>query len=127
MKHLILTLTLVMASTFPALAQMTNPPAMSATDIAKSSSGTQLHFVFRIDAMQRATAVGHVLDPVNGNTYHVTPAVISLHVPNDLPVVMGSHDDLKPGAVVFVYGVATKPKAADATKLVVITPYVKTQ
>jgi hypothetical protein len=40
---------------------------------------------------------------------------------------MGSHDDLKPGTVVYVYGVATKPKAADATKLVVITPYVKTQ
>ncbi len=106
---------------------MGNPPAMSAADLAKSASGTELHFVMRIDQMQRTTAVGHVLDPVNGNQYHVSPSVMSLHVANDLPVVMGSHDDLKPGAVVFVYGVATKPKAADATKLVVITPYVKTQ
>ena len=106
---------------------MGNPPAMSAAEIAKSSSGTQLHFVLRIDQMQRTTAVGHVLDPISGNQYHVSSSVLSVHVANDLPVVMGSHDDLKPGSVVFVYGVATKPKAADATKLVVITPYVKTQ
>lgn len=106
---------------------MSNPPAMSAAEIAKSSSGTQLHFVLRIDQMQRTTAVGHVLDPVSGNQYHVSSSVVAVHVANDLPVVMGSHDDLRPGAVVFIYGVATKPKAADATKLVVITPYVKTQ
>jgi len=106
---------------------MSNPPAMSAAEIAKSASGTELHFVMRIDQMQRTTATGHVLDPISGNQYRVSPSVISLHVANDLPVVMGSHDDLKAGAVIFVYGVATKAKAADATKLVVITPYVKTQ
>ncbi len=111
------------------LAQMSmaNPPAMTSADIAKCTPGTQLHFVLRIDRMQRTTAVGHVLDPVSGNGYHVSPTVLSVYIANDLPVVMGSHDDLKPGTVVFVYGTATKPKAADATKLVVITPYVKTQ
>lgn len=117
---------LILAAMLLAQMGMSNPPAMSAAEIAQSSAGTPLHFVLRIDRMQRVTVVGHVLDPA-GNDYRVTSSVISVHVANDLPVVMGSHDDLKPGAVVFVYGVATKPKAADATKLVVITPYVKTQ
>jgi hypothetical protein len=118
---------LILAATMIAQMSMSNPPAMTGAEIAKSASGTQLHFVLRIDQMQRTTALGHVLDPVSGNDYHVSSSVIAVHVANDLPVVMGSHDDLKPGAVVFVYGVATKAKAADATKLVVITPYVKTQ
>lgn len=127
MKRLILFLALG-AAPLPAIAQgMSSPPAMSATEIAKSATGTQVYFVLRIDRMQRTTAIGHVLDPVSGTTYHVTPSIMSVHVANDLPVVMGSHDDLKPGGVIFVYGVATKPKSADATKLVVITQYVKTQ
>ncbi len=100
---------------------------MSAAELAKTSTGAQLHFVLRIDRMQRTTVVGHVLDPIGGNDYHVSASVISVHVANDLPVVMGSHDELRPGAVLYVYGVATKPRAADATKLVIITPYVKTQ
>lgn len=119
--------TLVLAAMLLAQMNMSNPAAMSAAQIAKSSAGTQLYFVLRIDQMERTTALGHVLDPMGSNGYRVTSSVIALHIANDLPVVMGSHDDLKPGAVVFVYGVATKPKAADATKLVVITPYVKTQ
>ncbi len=37
---------------------------------------------------------------------------------------MGSADDVHSGAVLYVYAVATKPRAADATKIVVVTPYV---
>jgi hypothetical protein len=127
MKQLIFAAFLIAVSALPAAAQMsmTNPPPMTAEAVANSSAGTKIYFVFRVDRLERTTAVGHVLDPAGEREYRMTPSSLSLHVPNDIPVVMGSRDDIKAGAVVFVYGVATKPKAADASKLVVITPYVK--
>jgi hypothetical protein len=129
MKCLLLSALIAVFMTPPALAQMGmgNPPAMTAGAISKAAPGTKLTFVMRIDTIKRAQASGPVLDPVSGRTYHVSSSVLTVHMASDMPVIMGSRDELKPGAIVYVYGVATKAKAADATKVVVVTPYVRTR
>ena len=104
---------------------MQNPQAMTSAQIAASGPGTKVYLVARIDGIRRTMANAEILDPIGNSTsaYRDSHVKLALYVPNDLPVIMGARKDLKPGAIVFVYGVTTGKGRADATKAVVITPY----
>ena len=106
------------------VAQMQPPPAMTAGQIDNAQTGTRLNLVVRVDGLARNTIAGHILDRVTDSAYTLTKSTIAIYAPSDAAYVMGSADDLKPGAVVYVYAVATKAHAADATKIVIVTPYV---
>lgn len=107
------------------LAQMmAPPPAMTDTALAHSRPGQKVNLVVRVDGFGRHTISGHVLNRVTDASYTLTKSTIAIYAPQETSFVMGSSDDVHPGAVLYVYAVATKPQAADATKIVVVTPYV---
>ncbi len=106
------------------VAQMQSPPAMTADQIDRSAPGAHLNLVIRVDSFARNTIAGHVLDRITDSAYSLTKDAIAIYAPSDTAFAMGSSGDLRPGAVVYVYAVATKAHAADATKIVIVTPYV---
>jgi hypothetical protein len=107
------------------LAQMmAPPPAMTDAAIARAQPGEKLNLVVRVDSFTRHTIAGHVLNRVTDSSYTLSKSTIAIYAPPETAIVMGSTDDVRTGAVLYVYAVATKPQAADATKLVVVTPYV---
>jgi hypothetical protein len=106
------------------LAQMMAPPAMTNVAIARARPGDKLNLVVRVDSFARHTIAGHVLDRVTDSQYALTKSTIAIYAPQDAAYVMGTADAVRPGAILYVYAVATKPQAADATKIVIVTPYV---
>jgi len=107
------------------LAQMmAPPPAMNEAAIARARAGERLNLVVRVDSFSHHTIAGHVLDRVTDSSYTLTKSTMAIYAPGDTSFVMGSPDDVRRGAVLYVYAVATKPQAADATKIVIVTPYV---
>lgn len=106
------------------LAQMmAPPPAMTDAAIARAQTGDKLNLVVRVDSFARHTIAGHVLNRVTDSSYTLTKSTIAIYAPQDTAFMMGSTADLRPGALLYVYAVATRPQAADATRIVVITPY----
>ena len=107
------------------LAQVMAPPAaMTDAALARAQAGEKLNLVVRVDNFSRHTIDGHVLNRINDSSYTLTKSTIAIYAPQETAFVMGSADDVHSGAVLYVYAVATKPRAADATKIVVVTPYV---
>lgn len=124
MKCLTLVVLIALFSSVPAVAQMHEMSPMPAHAVESAAPGASVTFVARVDAIKRSTITAKILERVTGNTYRATGDTIAIYAPESVSVAMGSRDDLKPGAVVYVYATATKPHAADASKLVVMTPYV---
>ena len=107
------------------LAQMmAPPPSMTNTTLVRAQPGEKLNLVLRVDGFERHTIAGHVLNRVSDSQYTLTKSTIAIYAPQDAVYVMGSADDVRSGAVLYVYAIATKPHAADATKIVIVTPYV---
>jgi hypothetical protein len=106
------------------LAQMmAPPPAMTDAAIARAQPGDKINLVVRVDGFARHTIAGHVLNPLTSSSYRLTKNTMAIYAPQETAYVMGSADDVHPGAVLYIYAVATKANAADATRIVVITPY----
>lgn len=102
---------------------MAPPPAMTDAAIARAQPGDKLNLAVRVDGFARHTITGHVLNRVSDSSYALTKSTIAIYAPQETTYMMGSPDDVRAGAVLYVYAVATKPNAADATRIVVITPY----
>ncbi|MGC1380371.1 MAG: hypothetical protein WA814_05035, partial [Candidatus Baltobacteraceae bacterium] len=107
--------------------QMAPPTPLTAAQFAASPSGQNVILVVRVNSLKRTALDAQLLERVNDATYKATQENVALYLPAETPIVMGSMDDVKPGAVVFIYGVATTPHHADVKKVVVVTPYVKVQ
>jgi hypothetical protein len=77
----------------------------------------------RVDRLVRTALDAELLERVTDSRYRATGKHVTLYLSSETPVVMGSIADVKPGAIVFVYGVATTAGHADVKKVVVVTPY----
>jgi hypothetical protein len=105
----------------PLKAQMHTPTAMTASEFYSAQKGAQAKIAVRVTALSRTSLRGELLEPERESVYAATGRRVELYVARDVPVVMGTRDDVRPGAVLFVYAVVTGPGRADAKKLFSIT------
>jgi hypothetical protein len=126
MKYAMATFCLALAASAPvdAQLQMHTPEAMSADQVSRASAGDSLQFAARVDSIDRSILHAHVLNKIGEETYADSGKTIDIYEPRTISFIMGKRDDVKPGAVLFIFAVATKPHQADATKIVIDTPYV---
>jgi hypothetical protein len=110
-----------------AAAQMGPPIPMTASQFASSSTGQNVILAVRVNRLARTTLDAELLERVNDSLYKKTGKTVALYLPEETPFVMGSMADLKPGAIVFVYGVATTSGRADVKKVVVVTAYARVE
>ena len=112
-----------------AQAQMSHEPPvpMTAAQFAAARTGDSVQISLRVERRKRATVVGEVLNHSSAAVASATGKLVTLYLPGDVPVVMGSAAQIVPGAILFVYGVVTKPGQVDVKRAVVDTKYVKVQ
>ena len=127
MKNFALLALLLTLLAAPAAAQMQPPIPMSPVEFSNAASGQSIKLVVRVAAVKRTALSAELLNRESDSLYRSTGKIVSLYLPEDTPVVMGSLTDVKPGAVLFVYGTATTPGHADVKKLVAVTAYVKVE
>ncbi|HEY6325322.1 MAG TPA: hypothetical protein VIW73_02255 [Candidatus Cybelea sp.] len=127
MKYMAYFVLASVAAAGAARAQMAPPIPMTAAQFASSAAGQSVTLVVRVDRLARESLDAELLERISDALYRPTGKRVSLYLPAETSFVMGSMSDLKPGAVVFVYAVATTAAHADVKKVVVVTPYVKVE
>jgi hypothetical protein len=114
-------------STATAGAQMGPPVPMTVAQYASATSGQDVILAVRVATLARSTLDAELLERVTDSRYRATHKRVVLYLAAETPFVMGSIADVKPGAVIFVYGVATTAGHADVKKVIVVTPYAKVE
>lgn len=120
----------VAAFTSPASAQMMGheeAKPLSAAQFAAASVGQMVQIEVRVRAIQRSNVQAQLLQQTGGRTAKNTGKSVQMFMPQSTPVVMGSTADVVPGAVLYVYGIVTKPGRVDAKRVVVATRYMTVQ
>jgi hypothetical protein len=108
-------------------AQMGPPIPMTASQFANSTSGQDVILAVRVETLARTKLDADLLERVTDSRYRATGKRVVLYLAAETPFVMGSIADVKPGAIMFVYGVTTTAGHADVKKVVVVTPYAKVE
>ena len=98
---------------------------MDVQQFSGAQAGQPVQLVVRIDNINRSAIHAEILERKSEGVYKATRKHVTFYFADGTPVVMGGAADLKPGAVVFVYGVATKKDNADVKRVVVMTRYVQ--
>jgi hypothetical protein len=127
MKHLLAAALAGLITTAPAFAQMKPPSPMTAAQFSQSVAGQSLVLAVRVTGRERDTLHAGLLARRDDSHYTDTGTPVELYFPADTPVVMGTDADVKAGAVLFVYAVATTRGHADVKRVTVVTPYVSVQ
>jgi hypothetical protein len=127
MKRFYTFLTLAVLLSAPALAQMAPPVPMTPADYANVATGQPVELVVRVTSFRRTALAAELLSRETDTLYRATGKSVDLYFPADTPVVMGTAADVKPGAILYVDGVATSPGHADVKKAVALTGYVKVE
>lgn len=107
-----------------AVAQMRPPIPMTQAQYSRAVPGQNITIAVRVDSVNRTDVHAQLLERVNDTLYTNTKRNLRLFVADGTPVVMGSAADVKPGAVLFVYGISTARDRADAKRLIAVTQYV---
>lgn len=100
------------------------PPTPSTADaFAAMPAGRAVELVVRVDSVSGATLRGRLAEQVRESTYSLTKPV-TLILPPQTPVSMGSIGDIQPNAVIFVRAIVTARGQAQIKKATVLTSYV---
>lgn len=116
---------LIAASSAAATAQMHSTPAMTVREFSSTASGQPIQVAVRVESLNRTALHAQMLERRSEGVYASTGKRITLYFPDGTPVIMGSAADIAPGAVLFIYGVATKHGEADVKRVVVMSRYVQ--
>jgi len=108
----------------PVAAQMKPPIPLTASQFESVVPGASIVLAVRVDSRLRDDVRGEILDRFDDAHYKATTVIVDLYYPQDTPTAMGSGDDVKAGAVLFVHAVATTRGHADVNRATVVTPYV---
>lgn len=103
------------------------PVPMTPAQFSSTLPGQSVQIAVRVRHVDRNTIQAVLLQHVTGAVSKATHTAVVLYFPDGTPVIMGSARDVTPGAVLFVYGVVTKPYHVDVKRLVVDTQYVKVE
>lgn len=126
MKYFAIIAALAIALGFPlpVFAQMRPPIPMTQDQYTHAVAGQSITIAVRVDSVNRTDVRAKLLERVNDTLYTKTGTTVRLFIADGTPVVMGSAEDVKPGAVLFVYGISTARDRADAKRLIAVTQYV---
>ncbi|MEO7201969.1 MAG: hypothetical protein ABI431_04495 [Candidatus Tumulicola sp.] len=113
--------------TAPALSQMKPPVPMTTAQFGHAVTGQSIAILVRVVAYKRTSLSAELLDRESDSVYKSTGKIVDLYLPEDTPFVMGSFAGIKPGAALFVYGVATTRGRADIKKIIVLTGYIRVE
>ncbi|HEX3671189.1 MAG TPA: hypothetical protein VHT92_05735 [Candidatus Cybelea sp.] len=110
----------------PALAQMGQPPPipMTPAQFAQATPGQSVEISVRVKHVDRSTLYTELLEHQSASVAKATGREVAIFFPDGTPVIMGSASDVTAGALLYVYGVLTKPGHVDAKRVVVDTKYV---
>lgn len=100
------------------------PKPLTAAQFAATMPGQFVQIEVRVTGLRRTEVRAQLVERSGERTAKATGANLTLFFPSGTPVVMGSQKDVAPNAVLFVYGVLTKPLHVDVKRVVVLTPYV---
>jgi hypothetical protein len=103
------------------------PVPMSPQQFSQAMAGQNVQIAVRVTAVKRNTLLAQLLQHETDTLSRVTTTRVTLYYPDGTPVIMGSARDIVPGAVLFVYGILTKPGHVDVKQAVVDTRFVKVQ
>ncbi len=105
----------------------TPPTPMTPGQFAGARVGQNVQIAVRVISRNRANISGELLQQQTQTLSKRTGKRVSLYFPDGTPTIMGAVSDVKPGAVLFVYGVLTKAGHVDVKRLVVDTRFVHVQ
>lgn len=100
---------------------------MTPRQFAERAPGQSVQIAVRVTSVQRTTVVGELLAHETDTLSRATGQTVRLYVSSGTPVIMGAPGDIVPGAILFVYGIVTKPNSVDVKQVVVDTKYVKVE
>jgi hypothetical protein len=103
------------------------PVPMTPAQFSQTPVGQSVQIAVRIARVNRATLYGELLQHQTDTTAHTTGKHLTLYFADGTPVVMGTARDIAPGAVLFVYGILTKPGQVDIKRAVIDTKFVTVQ
>jgi hypothetical protein len=96
-----------------------------ATVYKAARPGQPIKAVLQIEAREGATGVtGHLLRPVTETAYRKTSTPIRALIEPSVRVIMGTTDDLKPGAVAQFDGIADGRGAIRVRRIVILSAYI---
>ncbi len=112
-----------------AMAQMMGKPPlpMTAQQFSAARIGQSVQISVRIQRVERSTLYGELLEQKTETLDTPTGKHLILYFADGTPVIMGTASQVRAGAVLFVYGVVTKPGHVDIKRAVVDTKYVNVQ
>ncbi len=112
-----------------AAAQMMGPPPvpMSLQEFSHAQAGQNVQIAVRVQRVSRSTLFAQLLQHQTDALAKATPKQVVLYFADGTPVVMGTAREVVPGAILFVYGILTKPGHVDIKRAVIDTKYVKVQ
>ena len=88
-------------------------------------SGARLKAIVVVETREAdGTVTGHLLAPVTETTYRKTSTLVRAHVAPAMRVIMGTADDVKPGAVAQFDGVADGAGGMTLSRVVILSAYV---
>ena len=87
--------------------------------------GAPLKAIIQIDTRDEAGLVtGHLLTPVTETTYRKTATLVRAHVEPAVRVIMGTPDDVKPGAIAQFDGAADGAGTMTVRRVVMLSAYI---
>ncbi len=117
---------MLLAFATPALAQMGDAPPipMSPAEFAQANPGQSVQIEVRVKRVERSALRTELLASETDTVAKATGREVAIFFADGTPVVMGSPSDVAAGALLYVYGVLTKPGHVDAKRVVVVTKFV---
>lgn len=104
---------------------MQRAAAATGMPFASLKPGDGAKLVLRLNVLTAGGADATNLQKQSETKYRCTAEKIHMAFSDTTPVVMGNHEDIRPGAVVHVTGVVGKSHELEAAKIVVLTGYVQ--
>lgn len=97
---------------------------MSPSQFGQADAGQSVQIAVRVQRVERSTLYGELLAHESDTLAKATGKNVVIFFADGTPVVMGSASDVVAGAVLYVYGIVTRPGHVDAKRVVVDTKYV---
>lgn len=117
---------LLFFAALPTNAQMMGmgaPTAQTAQAFRSARAGSAITLALRVETVSRTTLRAQILNPAGGKKYVATRDRATLYFNADAPVIMGTHDDVKPGALVIADVIVTQAGRGDIKRVVVLNSY----
>jgi hypothetical protein len=107
-------------------AMQMEPAKTSAATYRAAKAGAPVKAIVEIDTRQSdGTITAHLLMPVTETNYRKTPTLVRARVEPAMRVIMGTADDVKPGAIAQFDGLADGGGGMTLSRVVILSAYLR--